>query len=264
MFEKIKKLFRREKTFLEKLEDKIQQNAPKEEIMHDLAYVFADICYVFHNYTKRTKDDIQKYNANIPDIKQAIEAMKADNFSDKIYKDIKTSYLKMYKNTFNELQDYIGERNQYIKMATIAFVPKILRLQEKFPEDDWLLENIQKRACQKDIEEEVMNDVIERTNSIGLSTYNYPTPKEMKFVRLLLITTWLTEYGSESHRNLNIYNENGLVWFLCFNFNGTYTGKKNGRVYTFDELLEIRKSGGKLFEEDIFADFIEVDYEGVV
>ena len=140
-------------------------------------------------------------------------------------------------------------------------------MQEAFPEYDWSLTTIMKNAMNENIKKDVLEELAASEARDKDTMYDYPTLKEMDMYRKYLITSYVINYGVVAEEDINMFNENGLIRGICTRLDGTYPLKSG----TFDlkQIIEIRKDAnhpkyGNLFEEDIFAEFIEADYCGVV
>ena len=249
----------KKRTPVEKLRYDVEKGKKnKSQYMEEMSILFGRACFVFYARTSYVKEEIQERKKEVVEIKKEIDMQLNNVYTDEWCRNISIKRLKMEKQLLDDLRETIESRNMLLNLDSLDIIARVLQLQEAFPDDNWSLVAIMHNA----LDEKVQAAVLKNASELQLELQSYPTIKELNQFRKFLMTSWVINYGCMQNEDIKIFNENGLIRGICNNMNGTYVTKN--RTYSLEEVIKIRQSKNKLFEEDIFADFIEIDYCGVV
>lgn len=261
----IKELFRKQ-TPIEKVQRKVAKGkVTKQELLDGLVALYAEQAVSFYYYVKRVKSRIQIHNDDIENIKKTRDRLLADEYAeeDQWCKEVDIQYLKMEKRRKNDCINLLRDRNMFLDMAAVAIVTQTIQYQEVFPDMDWSLEHIIELVKEND---EVKRKAMEKGYKIigwSGSLEEFPTDKELERYKNYLLTAFVNGYGAYAEKDFNMFREDGLIVAICNRLDGKME-MSNGYAFTLEETKERSRIKNGVVEENIFKNFIEVDYKGVV
>lgn len=261
----IKDLFRKQ-TPIEKVQRKVAKGkVTKQELLDGLVDLYAQQAVSFYRYVKRAKKDVQTHNNDLENINKTINRLLADEYAeeDQWCKEVDIRYLQMEKRRKNTIINDLRDRNMFLDMAAVAIVTQTIQYQEAFPDMDWSLEHIIELVQGND---EIKRKAMEKGYKISGwsgSLDEFPTDKELERYKNYLLTAFVIGYGAYAEKDFNMFREDGLIVAICNRLDGKME-TSNGHAFTLEEIKEISVSKKGVYEENIFNNFIEVDYKGVV